>query len=78
MSNPHSDYRSLERLVFGGVPEKPEPTYQVNVQADANGRFSMRPNSPTQDTMEQPENEPHVLAVINYYPDKQLIEVERS
>jgi len=76
MSNPYADFRRLERLIFDGVPEKPEPIFEVNTQADTHGRVSMRSSSPESSNIVASESLSIPLGTYSYYPDLEKIEFE--
>lgn len=64
MLDPYSAFRQLEREVFHGVPEQPEPSWQRHPNAQVadrlTGRSQLEPNQPSG------TNDLEVLGTITY------------
>lgn len=74
MSEYNRIIRKFERLVFNGVPEKPEPNYERELNADVNDRFTGKSQILSQSLVPNKENL-RKIADIYFYPDSETIKV---
>jgi hypothetical protein len=76
MSEINSIIRKFERLVFRGVPEKPEPNFERTLNADADDRLTNRSQlKPSRSEIN--DNEATLIANIKYYPEIGEIKIEK-
>jgi hypothetical protein len=77
MTNPYRAFRQLERMVFRGVPEQPEPIWLHDRNAHVPERLTGR----SQLTGGLPANwreGARLLLTVVYHPDSQCIDYETS
>lgn len=77
MINPFSAIRQFERFLFRGVPERPESTWQRDINANVVDRNTGR----SQLSEQQPEYDRakwRLIARIIYKPDQEKIEIVRE
>lgn len=73
MSDKHRINRKFERLLFDGIPERPEPSFQRELHADAGERHTLKPLN---GDLSSEDGERVVMAQLNYFIDEETIEIE--
>ena len=76
MAENYKSLRRFERLLFSGVPEAPEPSYQRELNAIVPERYTGK--SQLVDSNEVEESVDSILiAEITYFVDQETIEIKR-
>ena len=74
MIDPYRAFRQLERKIFRGVPEQPEPTWERDPNAHVPERLTGR--SQRAEFTAASDLGGRVIATFIYRPDDQVVEVE--
>lgn len=77
MTNFFRAIRQFERFLFQGVPEQPEPTWERNISAHVEDRYSGKSQLLEQwDYYDTTEDQ--LIATIIYQPDEKQIKIVRE
>lgn len=74
MADPYRAIRQLERFLFRGVPEKPQPMWPGDQNTYAPGRFTGRPQTP-EEPIDRETFDGLLITTIIYRPDAKEVEV---
>jgi len=77
MVNPFRAIRQFERFLFRGVPERPESTWQRDINANVVDRHTGRSQLFEQQNKYDPA-EWQLISTIIYRPDQEQIEIVRE